>query len=178
MRPPTLNQQLSHAAANEGLEDVQRLLAAGADPTYRNSEALRYAVRYNTLSVVKALVDAGADIEAFGGSTLQYAAGSRCDPDMVKYLLSAGADPRRNQSYALSFAVEAALDWNTSPSTKNSAKECVKLLLAAGADPTEDPVIGVDFVKKINMLLGKSGTVQVAKNLLGRARETVEAVIS
>ncbi|KAJ2774991.1 hypothetical protein IWQ56_000332 [Coemansia nantahalensis] len=86
--------------------------------------ALRVAAGLGRTAVVRALVSAGANVEAANGEPLVLAAGN-CHAAAVHELLAHGADARTDHSRALRAAVL----------TGDAALECVQILIGAGADP-------------------------------------------
>ena len=90
--------------------------------------ALHLAAQFkSSASVVRALIEAGANVNARTGSQnspLHYAA--LCNPEAVPLLLKAGADPNMLNSGQWSPLAYAA---------ENNFKESVIALCAAGADP-------------------------------------------
>ncbi|KAJ2353167.1 hypothetical protein GGF43_003557 [Coemansia sp. RSA 2618] len=85
--------------------------------------ALRIAAGLGHTSVVRVLLDAGADIGACDGEPLALAAGNG-HAETVKLLISRGADARAGHSRALRAAVL----------TGDAAVDCVRTLLDCGAD--------------------------------------------
>lgn len=73
---------------------VKYLLANGADPNCRDvtswSRPLYLAVVRNKLSIVRELLNAGAEVETEEGSVLHDALGARVCPDIVSLLLKQG----------------------------------------------------------------------------------------
>jgi len=93
---------LAMAARNLDLESVEFLLAAGADPRNKNKTgdtAMHYAAKGQTTKpVIKALADAGADVNArgYGGNTPLHCAARYSNGtggSVVECLLALGADP-------------------------------------------------------------------------------------
>ena len=86
-----------HAAAAEGLPDVAvKLLAAGAALEARDRSGCTPLHAASNVAVAAVLVGAGAALEARDGtgSTPLLTAVARMDRDVVRFLLSAGADAR------------------------------------------------------------------------------------
>jgi cytohesin len=90
---------LSEAARTGNTRILGMLLKAGADPGATNSEgetALHAVARTGNVEGAKLLLKAGAGIEArenWGGQTALHWAASQNQPDMVRFLISRGADP-------------------------------------------------------------------------------------
>lgn len=85
----------------ESDEMIQAMLRAGADPRAMSQEgetALRKAIRHDSPSAVELLVKAGADLHARKtgeASPMEAAALELESESMVRWLLSLGADPRK-----------------------------------------------------------------------------------
>jgi FOG: Ankyrin repeat len=136
---------LVHASETGNLEEIRRLLQAGADPNAdeNGNYALHKAALYGHREVVRLLLDYGADPNAQdfeGGIPLSSAIHSSSQfpnkpPSVIKEivtdLLNAGADPNRKDEFLSegthSFALIDAVVYELS--------EVVRLLLEAGADP-------------------------------------------
>lgn len=107
------------------VEAIETLLAGGADPG--RSGAFHAIVQHGSLDLVDAAIEAAPDLDAHDGysgkGALELAAGRKRD-DVVARLLSAGADPEKQNSYG-----ETPLYNVRKPSTFD-------LLVDAGADPT------------------------------------------
>ena len=85
--------------SNESVQEVSRLITAGADVNARDKDGstpLMYAAQYSSdPAIIKALADAGADANARdkdGSIPLMYAAVFNTEPDVIKALLSLGTD--------------------------------------------------------------------------------------
>lgn len=152
---------LSEAAQLGDARLVKTLLDAGAQPnaaTQDGQTALMLAIQTGELPVVEMLVKAGANVnakETFHNQTalMWAAAASKNAPEMVKLLLSKGADVKPRALYS---------DWPSQISSEPRAQyrpvggltamlyaardgcyECVEELMAAGADvnvPTPEGV--------------------------------------
>ena len=86
---------------------------------------LKRAASSGDLATVRALVEAGADVNA----TDEHGSGTLLTfhPDVVEYLLSKGADPNRQTNESGDPILCGVAYFNNA--------QCVRLLLAAGADP-------------------------------------------
>lgn len=90
---------LSEAARTGNMRILAMLLKAGADPKAVNQEgetALHAVARTGNIEAAKLLLKAGANIESretWGGQTALHWAASQDQPDMVRFLVSRGADP-------------------------------------------------------------------------------------
>ncbi len=73
--------------------------------------------------VIKTLIEAGADVNAYGGAALRNAVRSITNPEVIKVLIEAGADVNADGGAAL----RNAAGYNTNP-------EVIKALIEAGAD--------------------------------------------
>ena len=96
---------LRQASAQGHLAVVEALLGAGADVHAENDEALRKASEYGRLDVVQALLHAGADVHARKDWALRWASSSG-HVAVVEVLLAAGADVHANNDGALRLASE------------------------------------------------------------------------
>lgn len=102
------------AKAGNGWE-VRSLISSGADVNLKDRDgwtALMYAVRYqNSLGLVGALLDAGADIQAasvYGVTTLQLAACYSSDPEILNTILGAYSPGEDELFRAFVLAITAA----------------------------------------------------------------------
>ncbi|MBV8652198.1 MAG: ankyrin repeat domain-containing protein [Alphaproteobacteria bacterium] len=102
----------------------------------RNHErltALHWAAQYGQFSVVKALVAAGADLEAVninGNRPLHAAVGSRsADPNIVKLLLKSGAEVNARGVYGTT-----ALHIAACIASRGQALRIAAILIEGGAD--------------------------------------------
>ncbi len=89
---PYLGRMLLDAVIRDDVNSVRQLLDAGASPNYTEDGdkvgPLHFAALYNSVSVVPALVLAGADLDAqteFSETPLLVAMRHRC-PEMVQHL--------------------------------------------------------------------------------------------
>jgi ankyrin repeat protein len=129
MRQPDLKVFRTTIEADDAAK-VADLLAGGADVNHRFSggeSALVVAVKQGRPEVVRALLDAGADVgvsDETGGTALLYAD----RPEIIRLLIGAGAD--------VNFCPD---DYAWTPPLLNAVfrgdLESVELLLAAGANP-------------------------------------------
>lgn len=93
------NEQLVDAACAGNTATITRLIAAGADPNYQNSQIntpLMWAVTHRHLDAARVLLASGADVnrqDVLGGTALIVAAANG-DLPMLEMLLRAGADAR------------------------------------------------------------------------------------
>lgn len=120
-------------AVNRGdLGGVEALLESGVDPNQTDASgrpALIVAVTNGLVEIAKALVVAGANVEAeYAAVTpLMFATvEQRCDPAMIRALLEAGA------RHDVSMPVTGSTPLLEAAAT--GVEECVELLLAHGAD--------------------------------------------
>lgn len=124
-----------HAAVIAGdLDRVRELIVQGVDLSARGRierTALEEAVEGKHDTIVDALLDAGAlGLEsAEGAGNLISRAAYWCQQDIVRSLLSAGADPDGDDGYRTALAQAA----------EKGDIEIVRILLDAGADPNKDP---------------------------------------
>ena len=122
--------QLWWAAKDGRLEDVQRLLAEGADPNTADVDGegpLHAAARWGQVAVVQALLSHGADAGAkalYGATPLQLSI-LQAQVDAAQALLKHGADANARDLFGKSPLHDAALRGN---------RELVALLLDYGAD--------------------------------------------
>ncbi len=133
--------------------NVRACLEAGADPNVRKGKwppLHRAAVNTKYPDVIKALVDAGADLEARGNGSLSgdnltplHRAAEWGYPGAVKGLVDAGADLEARNGLGYTPLHMAA---NTTYTTKK-----LEILLAAGANPNAQSRKGhrpMDFAKR------------------------------
>lgn len=93
-------EQLHRAAADGDVERVHELLSASYDPNVFDDldwTPLHYAVEQEHLDVMRALIDAGANVNAHNeeriGNTVLREFADRCSYEVAKCLVEAGADP-------------------------------------------------------------------------------------
>jgi ankyrin repeat protein len=168
-----------HTAAGRGdLDEVNRLLGAGADPDARddvdNATPLHFAANAGHLDVVKRLLDAGADVNAHGddheANVLGWATCLRGYHDAVaRLLLAHGARHTFFTAIAMddveyvrrSLATDPAL--LTKPMSRNehyrlplhlavfkNRPRMVELLLSHGANATATDATGVTAIGYVN----------------------------
>jgi ankyrin repeat protein len=121
-------QSLVSAAELGRVQEVRRLLAAGAESRKGSWTALTRATLFGQGEAVEILLDAGAQINAHEsgvGSALYLAVAGRRD-SLVERLLEVGADPNLTPDWGLTPLMVAAMQGNL---------PVVRLLLAHGADP-------------------------------------------
>jgi len=132
------------------------LIKAGADPNFRTPDGetpIMAAARSGKVDAAKALLDAGADInakETWGGQSALMWAAAQSQADMVKFLASKGANlndhGKVNQWERKTIQEPRPKDLNKGGFTalhyaaREGCQACVENLLAAKADPdSEDP---------------------------------------
>jgi ankyrin repeat protein len=108
-----LNEQLIDAACKGKTVTIKKLIAAGADPNYRNAQIntpLMWAVTHRHLDAAQVLLESGADVngqDVMGGTALIVAA-SNGDLPMLEMLLRVGAD-----AHVTDYDGNTALVWAT-----------------------------------------------------------------
>lgn len=128
---------------------VKLLLKAGADP-HEDNDSLLYVAK--DLTVLKLLIDAGVKPH----STINYLLLERnSDPDIVRVLLDAGADPNTKSHGIESTPLHSAMK-----------PEVVKLLLEAGADPNAKDVYGFSALHHLTGFGFNEKSPEVIKMLL------------
>jgi hypothetical protein len=124
------SEPLVKAAFNDDLAEMEKLLSQGTDANVldrrMDTTALEQAVSHANLKMVKALLDAGADINAEdrAGRTALMTLDEDATPDLVRALLDAGADVKARDDEGNSALAHAAAGSNA---------EVVRRLLDAGA---------------------------------------------
>ena len=95
------------------------------------AEDLHAAARAGDLAGVRAAIESGVAVDApgFYGFTALLMASDKGHPEVVAYLLDAGADPTHRESFWGTHPLSAAID--------GEHPEVVELLLAGGAEPRE-----------------------------------------
>ncbi len=128
---------LYYASVANDLGEVERLLAAGADPN--DGESVYHAAENNHRAVVDLLIRHGCDISSahsvYGNTPLFFLCGYRDDGDGrapwhlgVAYLLERGADPNVPSLEAADTPLHRVV-------ASAAATATMRLLLAHGADP-------------------------------------------
>ena len=122
--------ELHQAIGRGDLATVQALLAKGTDVDERDNgeTALIVAAHTSHKSIVRALLDAGSDVNARNsyGRTALMGAVSRGNPDTAQLLLAAGADVNRKDHQGHTALISAAMIGHPS---------LAQILLANGANP-------------------------------------------
>ena len=144
VRPQRLNAKLRFAVINNKLAEADRLIKAGANPNYRESDGkplIKFTLATNQIEMLKLLLDAGADpnrdkiLSFYLGITFVSSDGSfytRSNPEVVALLIRYGAEVNEishnvNCAYpCFSPLTNAAMEGHT---------QIVELLLTAGANP-------------------------------------------
>jgi ankyrin repeat protein len=122
--PTHLSEQLIDAACKGNTFTIKKLIAAGADPNYRNVQIntpLMWAVTHRHPDAAQVLLESGADVngqDVMGGTALIVAA-SNGDLPMLEMLLRAGADAHVTDDDG-----NTALGW----ATHNNHVEAARLL--------------------------------------------------
>jgi ankyrin repeat protein len=105
---------------------IRVLLDHGADPNPPGDSLVLMAAKQRRGDVAKILLDAGTKLgDDKGGSALECAI-SMCDEELVRALLSHGADATRCDRYGNSLVMLAV---------RFKCAECIDALVSAGADP-------------------------------------------
>lgn len=113
-----IGQPLKNVCSDGNLKLVKYLIKRGADVSADDNRSLRYAVAHNHIEIVKCLIDNEAkvnDCELIWASCLDYL-------DIVKYLISYGADVSMRDNSAIMMA------------KRNGHNEIVDVLLENGAE--------------------------------------------
>lgn len=149
---------LHDASKNGNLDEVNRLIAAGADVNTKDDDGttpLHWAYR-STVSIIEALVAAGADVNAKenkGRTSLHWASGAPGGESIVEALLIAGSDVNAKDTIygqtplywarsadIVSRLITAGADVNAKDNDGKTPLhlprnvDAIKALLAAGAD--------------------------------------------
>ena len=142
-----------------GLEEIQKCLAAGADPNARDAQGetplsiVTVLATNKNPAVIRVLVDAGADPNArnrHGWTILYRAASQNKDPEIIRTLIHVGADLGAEQSGGWTPLHIAAAN--------NKDPAVIMTLLEAGADPhapDEEGKTPWDLAKKTATAIGK-----------------------
>jgi len=147
--PPT---PLIAAAMHNDVQEVKRLLDAGADPNegrFLGAPPLLLALMRSDRGMAGVMMAKGADIMAtdgFGNTSLMWAAyGETADPALVRELLTKGMDPNAKNK-----AGETALQW----ALRRGSTPVVEVLRKGGASDRE---LVKQSIEKAVTLLAKSG---------------------
>jgi len=164
-----LGVDINHAARMGWTDIVRRHLARDRHAANRRGQLgdvpLHWAAHNNHTDIVRALLDAGADIEAdevgfYGGRPLHWAAEHA--PECVALLLAAGADPNaRNAMPGDMAGITPLIMCARQP---DDCGECARLLLAAGADAS---LVGDDGLTAL-AIAEQQGRTRVAEALSAR----------
>ncbi|MGW8369787.1 MAG: ankyrin repeat domain-containing protein [Gammaproteobacteria bacterium] len=162
------NTALFDAASRGLIEDVEQLIALGADVNAANAgqeRLLTVAVKRGDLAMVRLALDNGADVNASSndGTPLMFAAMLRYE-EIVRVLIDAGADVNiANDDGDTSLSLIAVSD--SSP----EVMAIVRLLLDAGADPNPNVRGGMSLIDMASRL----GLTEIAELLLASAQNGV-----
>ena len=130
------------------LDVVELLLEAGAEVT---DEALMSAIRSNYVKIVRALLQAGADVNAQEGDPLRLACNVPYNGhEMMELLLQAGADVNAKNKSGYTALMEVS-------GSVRSNVDKVKLLLESGADVNAKDARGETALVKAAYWLHKVG---------------------
>jgi len=146
LRQESLSKAVIDAAKNGQLQVIKRLVAAGAEVTSSDSQALRFAAANSHLDTLEYLISKRADVNANEDEALRNAV-TKGSIDVVKYLLDVKANVNSQEGNILRIAAE----------TKDI--ELIKVLIATGAD-----VNAMNDQALINAVSHKS--VEIVKHLL------------
>ena len=181
---------LFQAIAKQDLEEVKKALATGANVNATDAHgqsALMHAVAGNNPSIVKLLIDAGADANAMGTVYGKWGqADHRCvlmfarSAEIVNLLIAAGADVNLPNDEGKTPLMHAA---------QYHGAAVVKALLDAGANPNarndfgSTPLIYARSAAVVKLLLDAGADVNVANNLgicpltMAQDRETARLLL-
>lgn len=157
---------LTEAAIIGSAPIIAVLLHAGADPNLENPEGetpLMAVARSGSVEAARLLLNAGASVDAredWGGQSALMWAAARSQPDMVRFLVSRGADVNARgvirQWERKTITEPRPKDLNKGGFTpllyaaREGCVECARRLIEAGADPNlSDP----ERVSPLNMAL-------------------------
>jgi ankyrin repeat protein len=141
---------LGEAAVIGHAEIIDMLLREGADPNQTNPEGqtpLMAVARTGNVEAARLLVEAGADVNAteeWGGQTALIWAAAQGQPEMIAYLIGAGAEPDARATIRdwdrLVTAEPRGKDMDTGGLTallyaaREGCAECARALVEGGAD--------------------------------------------
>lgn len=138
---------LERASSAGQLETVKLLLKKGARPEGKHgfSTPLIMAAHWGKVEVARALLDAGADINAKGadGRTALMEAAWTAQFEMVEFLLSQGADVNATDDYS-----HTALSGGFNTVRTDKTPEVIKLLVDNGADKNARDEQGVPALSR------------------------------
>ena len=160
----TLNADLRAAVKSQNVSQVRSLLSRNADPNARDLDqwitpALFNAADKGNLEIVRALVEANADLEAQNvhGSSPLHAAISGNRLEVVQYLLQKGANLESNKNGGTALMTAALM----------TRTEIVRVLIKAGADVNARSSINqTALITVCGANLGESERLEIAKILV------------
>lgn len=131
---PGISEDLMRAAGAERLDELERLIANGADiratDEQRRMTLLHFAAAHGQTDVIKFLIAKGADVDAADtqGFTPLHIAAGKAPATAIEILIANGADIHAKTNDGVTALHAAVLDNRT---------EVAKLLIAQGADLNE-----------------------------------------